>query len=235
MFKRFCIKLNKFFHDLYLFKFKSNKKKFTSIWKTNYWNDSESLSGPGSNLSYTENIRKELPILFNKFEIKSIFDAPCGDFFWMKKVIYDSDIQYLGGDIVNELVFLNNQRFSSDNISFIEFDITIDKYPECDLWICRDVFFHLSNKDIFLALEKFSNSNIKYILTTTHFPSYSWKNSDINTGSFRLIDIFQKPFSFPSNNVLYRFDDYTEPHPPREMCLFSRNEIVDLVNKYNSK
>ena len=231
MLKRLVLKLNIYFHDLYLFRFASNKRKFTSIWKTNYWSDSESLSGPGSNLEYTKNIRIKLPILFKNFCITSVFDTPCGDFFWMKEVLKGLDIKYIGGDIVNEIIVLNNQKYKSVNIDFIKFDLTKDKFPDCDLWICRDVLFHLSNKDILLSLQNFIKSDVKYILTTTHFPSLDWRNSDINSGSFRLIDLFQKPYLFPQN-VLYRFDDYIDPHPPREMCLFSRNDIIDVLNNF---
>lgn len=228
---RFIKKANIFFHNLYIFRFVSNKKKFTSIWKTNYWSDSESLSGPGSNMEYTKNIRKELPILFNKFNIKSIFDAPCGDFYWMKEVLKNANVNYTGGDIVYELIELNNQKYKSTKINFINFDLTIDKYPDSDLWICRDVLFHLSNKDIFLTLQNFIKSDIQYMLTTTHFTDSNWENIDINSGSFRLIDLFKKPYLFPQN-VLYRFNDYIEPHPAREMCLFSRKDIIDVVNKF---
>ena len=214
-----------------IFKLNNNKRKFTSIWKTNYWNDAESLSGPGSNMDYTKNIRKELPLLFTEFNIKSVFDAPCGDFFWMKEVLKNLEINYIGGDIVNDLVDLNNLKYKKQNIKFINFDITIDKFPNCDLWICRDVLFHLSNKDIFLALHKFVESECKYILTTTHLPDKKWVNSDISSGSFRLIDLFQSPYSFPVN-VHYRFNDYIDPHPPREMCLFSKNDIKKIINNY---
>jgi hypothetical protein len=94
------------------------------------------------------------------------------------------------------------------------------------------VLFHLSNKDIFLALDKFINSDCKYILTTTHLPNKNWENCDISSGSFRLIDLFQIPYSFP-NSVLYRFNDYIDPHPPREMCLFSKNDIKQVIKNYS--
>ena len=41
----------------------SLSKKFELIYKSNYWNSKESISGPGSTLIYTENIRNELLFL----------------------------------------------------------------------------------------------------------------------------------------------------------------------------
>ena len=60
---------------------------FTQIYKSNYWNDSESKSGTGSSLKSTENIRKELPLLLKEFKINSLLDIPCGDFFGSKKLL----------------------------------------------------------------------------------------------------------------------------------------------------
>ena len=42
---------------------------------------------------------------------KNFFDAPCGDFNWMKLVNFD-DCKYIGGDIVNLIISNNNKEFS---------------------------------------------------------------------------------------------------------------------------
>jgi len=67
-----------------IFKHDSIEDRFTEIYKSNYWGSKESVSGIGSTLIYTENLRSKLPDLFQLYSIKSIFDAPCGDFNWMK-------------------------------------------------------------------------------------------------------------------------------------------------------
>ena len=53
--------------------------RFTWIYKNNWWDSNESLSGAGSTLEYTNNLRKELPKLIIDFNICSVLDAPCGD------------------------------------------------------------------------------------------------------------------------------------------------------------
>src|SRR5215212_9991686 len=59
---------------------------FDQIVAENYWRDPESLSGAGSNLRQTETLRRELPGLLSKLSIRSLLDAPCGDFHWMQHV-----------------------------------------------------------------------------------------------------------------------------------------------------
>ena len=63
-----------------IFSTDSNEDRFTKIYKLNYWNNEESVSGSGSNLESTNNVRNKLPQLINQFEVTSILDAPCGDF-----------------------------------------------------------------------------------------------------------------------------------------------------------
>ena len=65
---------------------KNLQEVFTKIYDTKFWYNCESLSGAGSNLLYTENLRKELPKLFDIFNIKTVLDAPCGDMNWMRLV-----------------------------------------------------------------------------------------------------------------------------------------------------
>lgn len=56
------------------------KGVFSEIFKTNKWRSTESVSGAGSELKYTANLRKHLPALFEELGVKSVLDAPCGDF-----------------------------------------------------------------------------------------------------------------------------------------------------------
>ena len=77
-----------------------------------------SKSGPGSDDKNTKNIRKELPQIIKKYKIRSIFDAPCGDFFWIKKIILKIKIKYLGADIVKEMIEFNKKKFSNKKYNF---------------------------------------------------------------------------------------------------------------------
>jgi hypothetical protein len=212
-------------------RFQNIEDRFTEIYRNNYWGNFESVSGNGSTLAASMNLRRKLPALVEQFAIQSIFDAPCGDFHWMKEVLKTLPINYIGGDIVRPLVEAHNSKYQNSRTKFIHVDITKDNFPTSDLMICRDCLFHLSYSDTKLALQHFIDSKIPYLLTTTYVNNSEYSNKDIVTGSFRLIDLFAAPYHFPKE-VLYRIDD-TIPHEhPREMCLWSRDQIIEAMKRF---
>mgnify|MGYP006088907045 FL=1 len=213
-----------------LFKTKSVEERFNKIYSTNYWLDNESRSGTGSSLRSTENIRFHLLKILEKFNIKKLFDAPCGDFNWMSQVLKSVEIDYLGSDIVKDLI-VSNKKYENDKIKFSKLDIIVDKLPVSDLMICRDCLFHFSYKDIFLFLNNFLSSDIKYILLTSHLNAeHKFENKDIVTGDFRKIDLFSKPFNF-EKNYIYSFDDKDklEIQHFKQMYLFSKLQIKNIL------
>lgn len=195
--------------------------RFTYIYKVNYWQARESVSGPGSSLDASQPLRRALPILFEKFSIRSIFDAPCGDFNWMKAVVDQCGIAYRGADIVRPLIEHNIARHSSATVHFAHMDITRDPFPAADLWLCRDCFYHLSNDDILRTLQRFVGSPIRYMLTSTYRNAPEPRNPDIVTGLYHLTDLFAAPFSLP-RDVLFRIEDQDNS----DLCLWSREQVA---------
>lgn len=211
---------------------KSNEDRFTWIYKNNFWSSSESLSGAGSTLKYTANLRKELPILFSKYSIQRVFDAPCGDFNWMSHLLPSVNIEYIGADIVKPLIDNLNKQYLSAKISFCHFDLVNEIPPQVDLMICRDCLFHLSFLDTKSVLEKFIQSNSTYLLTTTHINiGESFANRDISTGDYRCIDLFSNPYNFPID-PLYVIDDWIAPEPERQMCLWNREQVLLALSHF---
>lgn len=105
---------------------------FTGIHHSNTWGDAESVSGPGSTRAQTAVIRDRLPALVKEIKARSLLDAPCGDFNWMKETGLDIDL-YIGADVVPDLITRNQQAYSSPTRSFVQLDITQDAVPEVDL------------------------------------------------------------------------------------------------------
>jgi SAM-dependent methyltransferase len=199
----------------------SREDRFTSIFTSNGWNSTESRSGHGSTLAYTAPIRKSLEGLLRKMNVRTFLDAPCGDFNWMRQVALPEETRYIGGDIVKPLIRQLQQEIGGDRYSFRHIDIVRDPLPDADLWLCRDVLIHLPNDDAHAILKNFANSNIGYILTTTHlFPK---QNYDINFGGFRYINLLLPPFSLPP--PLFKFYDFLAPEPPRYVALWSREQV----------
>jgi hypothetical protein len=159
----------------------------------------ESASGGGSTIQATEKIRKEIPVLFEQLGIRSMVDAPCGDFNWMRKASLPLDMYY-GCDIVSELIEKNKNKYGNEKRQFLNLDITKDELPTADLILCRDCLVHFSYGNIFAAINNFKKSGSKYLLTTT-FPAEQ-RNKDIITGDWRPINLCKAPFHFPNPKIL---------------------------------
>ena len=206
----------------------STEAAFTTIFKYKLWGNEESISGPGSGLKYTENLRKELAKLIKEYSIGTIFDAPCGDFYWMKHVLREAPADYIGGDIVKPLIAQLNTQHKNARTKFVHMDIIHDDFPKADLMICRDCMPHLTFGQARDMLDNFMASGIAYFLATTHHNSDGSPNKDIEAAGFRLIDLFAAPYCFPAN-PLVRIEDWIAPHPRREMCLWNREQVGEAL------
>lgn len=204
------------------------EQRFTYIYINKLWGSTESLSGPGSTLLQTKNIRKKLPKLIQRYKIKSIFDAPCGDLNWMKYLFPKLSVQYIGADIVKDLILKNKKHFENKSTKFVHMNLLEEAFPKVNLMICRDCLFHFSYNDIRRVLENFIDAEIEYLLTTTFI--HNRPNRDIVTGDFRRINLFKKPFYF-DKNALYRIDDFVYPQPKRQICLWNRSQVIVALNK----
>jgi len=197
-----------------------SKEIFANIYKNNLWTDKDSVSGTGSNLTQTKILISQLPLIFDRFNIKNLLDIPCGDFYWMQKVDLRK-VHYIGADILEELIF---KLVTSNNITFSVLDIINSKLPQVDLIFCRDCFVHFSYNDIITAIKNIKRSNSKYLLTTS-FPNH--KNTDIRTGLWRPIDLNKTPFNFPEPVFILK-EGCTEnngAYNDKSMCLYEINKI----------
>lgn len=200
---------------------KNRAKVFESIFDQNKWENAESISGFGSTLYNTTIIRKELPKVVKKFDVKSILDAPCGDFNWMQYTKLPEGVEYIGCDIVPALVASLNERYSNNGRRFEFLDIVEGPIPKADLWLCRDALFHLSFRDGISCLENAAKSDIKYFFATSH--DYVDVNVDIETGAFRFIDLCKPPYLLPP--PIYKFEDYLAPNAPRILGLWDKSQL----------
>lgn len=208
------------------------ESRFTQIFRSNYWGNAESKSGFGSSLAATEEIRAKLPAIFRQHRVRTIFDAPCGDFNWMQHVVRETSVRYIGGDIVAPLIATNREKFGADSISFFKCDITNAAFPKADLWLCRHCLFHLSYNDIAASLKNFLSSEINLLLTTSHIPvSEKIINRNIRTSDFRLIDLFSDPFNFP-DNYLFQCNDYVPPDCPMTLCLWNKEQLQGPIRRF---
>lgn len=226
----FLAKVHKTLNSIYMFLFlslSSHERIFSYYFKHGIWG-SESKSGPGSEISQTQKIIEELPLILDDFTIRSIIDVPCGDFNWFSKIDL-KQVQYLGIDIVEDVVNSNQQVHGSNFVSFQQGNIMTTKIDACDLIICRDLFIHFSNDDIFLSLLNLVNSKAKYLLTTS-FVDRSI-NHDILTGQFRPLNLVKGPFNLPQPLRILN-ENCTESSgsfSDKSLCLWSINDIRKVL------
>ena len=170
----------------------SRETVFSEIYQKNKWGAPSSRSGVGSTRSETQLIQAQLALLLKELNVKSMLDAPCGDFNWMSAVALNAD--YIGADIVADLIENNRKSHAAPNRRFLQLDICHDPLPTVDLIFCRDGLVHLSHADIVRALRNFKASGARYLFTT-FFPNCDL-NANIATGMWRPLNFCLPAFQF---------------------------------------
>jgi len=183
---------------VYLNRFSGNvlSAKFEKVFLKNLWKGTTSRSGTGSSIESTAHLIKELPKVFSLLNIESILDVPCGDLEWMPQVNL-SQTKYIGADISPSLIEHLKVKFPERE--FMVLDITKELIPRVDLIFSRDLFVHLSNKDIRQALEIIKASGSTYLASTTFTKLPKNENLRFITReiAWRRINLQTKPYNFP--------------------------------------
>ena len=199
---------------------------FTQIYRTNKWGSNESRSGKGSGLGQTQKVRDALPGLLQAFQIRSMLDLPCGDFHWMKEVDLRG-VDYIGADIVPELIAETSARHAAPGRRFVTLNLTSDDLPKADLLLCRDCWVHLNTPDIAAAIANIRRSGITYLLATTftHHPV----NRDKVRGKFRMLNLQVAPFHFPSALRVITEDNLESSHADagKSLALWRVEDVPD--------
>lgn len=192
---------------------KQLQQKFSEIYLSHSW-EGKSRSGPGSDL---ENAKFYLDVLARfikepKNSIHSVVDIGCGDWSLAKDINWEG-INYLGIDIVPELIVDLNETYACENINFINADLVHDELPTADLIIVKDVLQHLSNKSVEVFLTKL-NSYRFAIITNDIRKVFTKKwtfgliktplaqpNTDIEDGGSRPLKLIEAPFNLNARRL----------------------------------
>lgn len=172
---------------------RSMSEVFGTIYLSNYWGSEVSRSGTGSDLQQTEAIRATLPPLLRELGVRTMLDLPCGDFHWMSTL--DLDVDYVGADVVAEMIAQNTARHANERRRFQVLDVATDSLPCVDLVFCRDLLVHFSFEDAKRAIANLKRSGSTWLLTTTFADRTA--NFDIETGQWRALNLQLPPFDFP--------------------------------------
>ena len=204
--------------------------KFSLIYRHRWWDkEGESASGPGSTLDFTRTFRSEFSALLRQRNFKRLFDAPCGDWNWFREMDLPSELEYEGGDVVPDLVRQLQQKYGGPSRQFEVFDITRGRFPDSDLWLCRDCLAHLSNSNVAAALRNFSRSEIPYAMLSSYI--IEGPNEDIESGGFRPLDLTRPPFNLPPPELA--INDWPDSEKIRYVGLWSRSRIAEAVPRFD--
>ena len=179
----------------------SPEQIFTDIYRNKAWGAGDSASGAGSSVQQTRDLVAALPVVFAAHEVSTVLDIPCGDFHWMQHVDLRG-IDYVGADIVQDLIDANTARHTREHVRFEKLDLLRSPLPQVDLIVCRDCLVHFSFDDVFRALQAICDSGSSYLLTTTFTDKR--RNRDIATGQWRPLNLQVAPFHLPAPLQLLR-------------------------------
>lgn len=187
---------------------------FTEIFKAKYWGDFDSVSGPGSTLPQTKHVIEWLPHALRELQVASMLDIPCGDFHWMQHVNLEG-VQYIGADIVPEIIQANTAEHAGTGREFRTLDLCASSLPRVDLIFTRDCLVHLPHEMIWDALDNVRRSGAHWLMATC-FPN-TVENKDIRVGEWRRLNLMRPPFNFPHPKLLKHegtpeFDDCDDKH-----------------------
>jgi 2-polyprenyl-3-methyl-5-hydroxy-6-metoxy-1,4-benzoquinol methylase len=168
---------------------------FEEIYNKDTWNGG---SGPGSFIENTVVYRNVLQNLIDEENIRTIVDIGCGDWQIMRHIHIGTDVNYVGYDVASNIISINQQNFSAENISFVSYSGDFSEIVHADLCIVKDVLQHLNKKYI----DNFINNmkKYKYVIITNCCdnpdPYYQNNiNGEIINGNYRPLDLTLDPYS----------------------------------------
>lgn len=164
--------------------------KFAEIYETNEWGYGSGVGSlPLNNIDYIK--------LINTFvkanPIRSVVDFGCGDWQFSRFIDWN-EAHYTGFDVVQKVIVRNQNLFGRDRIHFQLFADDVD-LPDADLFICKDVFQHLSNRQIQRYMQLFKSRARFILVTNDEWPAENLTNHDIEDGGWRPVRLDRAPFS----------------------------------------
>lgn len=193
------------------------KSSFSTIYSLNLWNNNEAnipRSGPGSSLDNTTDTIFFINNIINKYDVKSVVDLGCGDLTWMNRTLaFKKD--YIGIDISEEIIESNRKNYPDK--TFMVKSIIMDEIPKADLFIIRDVIFHLSNKEI-IDLFNIIKNKYKYLLITNNH-NIIVNNDEFDIYHFSKRNLYIEPFNKDKCFILEKIQ---EDNQDREVLLVTK-------------
>ena len=207
---------------------------FQDVYQRNLWGTdggSKFYSGIGSRgdaaKTYVRHMAELLQSHANELgRPLTVVDLGCGDFEIGRALLERlPDLNYVGCDIVPELIAHNRAVHGGPNVRFQQLDIVTDPLPEGDVCLMRQVLQHLCNADIGAFLER---AGYQWVYVTEGHPAhragpanpdkrtghdvrFNWR-----TGRGRGVELDLPPYSLATDEV------FRATAPPHEIIITQR-------------
>lgn len=147
-------------------------------------------SGPGSEVRQAGPFLKALATLVRTFEPRSILDVGCGQGLALH-ALSDFTGDYVGIDLVPELIEENRQRFPAANVDFRVFDLVDGRGEQrFDLVVIKDVLQHLSRASAQALMANTARMSAMVFLVNDSSCGKGTEAKDIEDGAYRpLVDV----------------------------------------------
>lgn len=152
---------------------RSNEAIFTDIYEKSKWGGSKGDFYSGTGSSDSQIVTAYVSMVSEKastegFRGMNFVDLGCGDFSVSRHLLPFCS-NYVGVDIVPQLIRRNQNQWSTETIHFAHLDIVHDSLPAGDVCFIRQVLQHLSNQQIGHILRKLKA--YKWVFITEHYPT----------------------------------------------------------------
>jgi SAM-dependent methyltransferase len=215
----FLRKLYVWYRERYFWHLKKKdvEQIFSEIYKNNQWGGTAGsfYSGEGTHNPGTFMYIQQIADFINSHQVKTVLDIGCGDFRIMSDILEKVDVDYIGCDVVPELIEHHQGKYANEKTKFIQLNAITDELPDADLVTIRQVLQHLSNEQITKILNKLSK--FRYVIISEHIllGDFVIPNLDkipgphIRTRVFSSVIIDAPPFNVKHATVLFehRFDE----------------------------
>jgi SAM-dependent methyltransferase len=196
---------------------------FEQIYKSDAWGFG---SGHGSLPSVTKGYRDFLQTFIDTNNITSVVDYGFGDWQFSRYINWEG-VNYLGIEVVESLVDKNTKLYGQKNINFKKAPKNLADMTKADLIIVKDVLQHLETADVKKFI-KIVLPKYKYALITNNLIPAERVNVDIETGSFRPLDLRLAPYNLDAIAV-YKFGRRARTFSIRHRKFFDPWEEVVLL------
>jgi predicted O-methyltransferase YrrM/SAM-dependent methyltransferase len=184
--------------------FQQAEAYFTSAYETGLWGKDASgrgTSGAGSIVQEALPFIQYIQNFLDTHQIQSIVDVGCGDWVLAREIQW-GDSEYLGIDIVENLIRDNQKIYGSDKVRFLKQDVGITPMPAGDLLICKDVFIHLPDSEVDFILKE--SKKFKFCIFVNDINSSDKTNVPFNHFGVRCVHLTCHPFLIkPIERMIY--------------------------------